>query len=66
MTSPYISREIERRIRQAAQDRCGYCLSQQRYVFAPLEIEHIIPRALGGANNVRRAWVSAGWHPPDA
>lgn len=51
MTSAYISREVERRVRHMAQDRCGYCLSQQQYVFAPLEIEHIVPRALGGTSD---------------
>ena len=33
-----------------AEDRCGYCQSAQRYVFAPLEIEHILPIARGGSD----------------
>ena len=58
MTSAYISREVERRVRQMAQDRCGYCLSQQQYVFAPLEIEHIVPCALGGTSNEENLWLA--------
>lgn len=58
MTSAYISREVERRVRQMAQDRCGYCLSQQQYVFAPLEIEHIVPRALDGTSNEENLWLA--------
>lgn len=58
MISPYISRETERRIREVAQNRCGYCLSQQQYVFAPLEIEHIVPRALGGTSDEENLWLA--------
>ena len=38
---------VRRRVRKAARDRCGYCLSSQQYVMGTLEIEHIIPRARG-------------------
>ena len=41
----YIPVEIDRRVRTAAKNRCGYCLSPQRLVMARLEIEHIIPIA---------------------
>ena len=73
-----ISPELRERIRIQAGDRCGYCQSAQRYVFAPLEIEHLQPTPCGRAtvmalqmNNliavmVRREWVAAGWHPPIA
>jgi hypothetical protein len=30
------------KIRQQANNRCGYCLSLQKYVLGLLEIEHII------------------------
>jgi hypothetical protein len=41
----YIPVELDRRIREDAQNRCGYCLSPQTLVMARLEIEHIIPRS---------------------
>jgi hypothetical protein len=42
MTRPYISVESDRLVREAAKNRCGYCLSPQQLVMARLEIEHII------------------------
>ncbi len=41
---------LKARVRAAARNRCGYCLSQQRYVLHALEIEHIHPKAAGGTN----------------
>ncbi len=37
---------VERSVRTAARNRCGYCLSPQHLVMARLEIEHIIPLAI--------------------
>ena len=31
------------RVRAAAENRCGYCLTPQRYAMQVLEIEHITP-----------------------
>jgi HNH endonuclease len=45
MPPRYISVEVEARVRDAAKQRCGYCLSPQALVMAKLEIEHIIPRS---------------------
>ncbi len=38
-----IPASVDRRVRTAANNRCGYCLSPQHLVMARLEIEHIIP-----------------------
>lgn len=45
-------------MREAARNRCGYCLSPQHLVMARLEIEHIIPLAKGGANDESNLWLS--------
>jgi hypothetical protein len=45
MARTYIPVEVERRVRAATRNRCGYCSSPQRLVMARLEIEHIIPIA---------------------
>jgi hypothetical protein len=50
--------EVDRRVREAARNRCGYCLSPQRLVMARLEIEHIIPRAKGGTDEESNLWLS--------
>jgi 5-methylcytosine-specific restriction endonuclease McrA len=45
-------------VREAAQSRCGYCLSPQQYVMAKLEVEHLIPRAQGGSDDESNLWLS--------
>ena len=56
--SRYIPAELAQRIRAAAQNRCGYCLSPQRLVMARLEIEHIIPLVKGGTNDESNLWLA--------
>ncbi|MCX7420909.1 MAG: hypothetical protein ACKV2Q_18545 [Planctomycetaceae bacterium] len=51
MTSAHIPDDRRDRVRQAAGQRCGYCLSPQHLVLISVV--------------VRRHWVAAGWHPPD-
>ena len=58
MPRDYISVEVERRVRDAARNRCGYCLSPQRLVMARLEIEHIIPVSRGGDSSESNLWLS--------
>jgi 5-methylcytosine-specific restriction endonuclease McrA len=48
------------RVRESASDRCGYCLSPQRLVMGTLEVEHLIPRALGGSDEEINLWLSCG------
>jgi hypothetical protein len=48
MVRVYIPVAVERSIRAAARNRCGYCLSPQHLLMARLEIEHIVPRSKGG------------------
>src|SRR5207237_9337097 len=58
MRRAYIPVDVERRVRAAANNRCGYWLSPQHLVMARLEIEHIIPLARGGANDEANLWLS--------
>ena len=51
---------IKNKIREIAQNRCGYCLSQQRYVMSKLEIEHIFPKHSGGNDDEENLWLSCG------
>ena len=48
MVRVYIPVELDRRVREAARDRCGYCLSPQHLVLGRLQIEHLLPRAKVG------------------
>jgi len=53
-----ISSAIDRKVREAAKYRCGYCLSPQHLVMARLEIEHIIPLSKGGKNTEENLWLA--------
>lgn len=58
MARSYIPVEIDRRVRETARYRCGYCLSPQHLVMARLEIEHIIPLAKNGTNEETNLWLA--------
>jgi len=53
-----VSDDLRVRVRVQADNRCGYCLSAQRYVFAPLEIDHFIPTAHGGTDEEENLWLA--------
>ena len=48
----------DRRVRLAARNRCGYCLSPQHLVMARLEIEHIVPLTKGGSDDDTNLWLA--------
>lgn len=58
MARAYIPVEVERRVRAAARNRCGYCLSPQHLVMARLEIEHIIPLSKQGSSDESNLWLA--------
>src|SRR5262245_63154890 len=58
MARSRISADVEQRVRTAAANRCGYCLSPQHLVMARLHIEHIIPRARDGSDDEMNLWLS--------
>ncbi|MEG3845140.1 HNH endonuclease signature motif containing protein [Microcoleus sp. herbarium14] len=53
-----ISEQVKTRIRAQAQNRCGYCRSLQMYVLGILEIDHIIPKAVGGTDDEENLWLA--------
>ena len=53
-----ISKALEKKIRQQANHRCGYCLSPQELVSYKLELEHIYPKALGGETVEQNLWLA--------
>ena len=58
MTSRSITEALRTRVRTQANQRCGYCLANQRYIPWPLEIEHIIPIAKGGTDAEENLWLA--------
>lgn len=43
-----LPKKLDEEIRNEAKNRCGYCLGEQKYILAWLEIEHIFPHSKGG------------------
>ena len=58
MSPPGISEALRIKIRQVAEQRCGYCLSRRGLVLGVLEIEHIVPLAKGGTDEEANLWLS--------
>ncbi|KYC41941.1 HNH endonuclease [Scytonema hofmannii PCC 7110] len=58
MSSSKIAKEVRERVRAQANNQCGYCRSLQKSVLGILEIEHIIPKALGGSDDEENLWLS--------
>ncbi len=52
MSSAALSPEGRVRLRSEAGDRCGYCQTPQALAYSALEIDHIIPVAAGGRDNI--------------
>ena len=46
------------RVAEHAKYRCGYCLSSQELLGMPMNIEHILPEALGGSTDEANLWLS--------
>ena len=55
---PKIPTTVAQRVREEARGRCGYCLCSEILVGMPMEIEHIIPQALGGETTYNNLWLS--------
>jgi len=53
-----VSAETEKRVRETAKNRCGYCLMSQNIFPLKLEIEHIRPLSKGGTNSEENLWLS--------
>lgn len=58
MSRSRIPVEVRERVRVAAADRCGYCLSRQELVLGRLHVEHIIPTAKGGKDDEDNLWLA--------
>lgn len=56
MTAARIPKALRERVSMQARNRCGYCLTAEAIVGTPMEIDHIIPRALGGPTTEDNLW----------
>lgn len=58
MVRVYVPVELARRVREAARNRCGYCLSPQHLILGRLQFEHLLPRSKGGRTEEANLWLS--------
>jgi hypothetical protein len=58
MKSGRIGKSVRRRVAEAAGYRCGYCLTSQAIVGPLLEIDHLLPEALGGSSDESNLWLA--------
>lgn len=58
MSRAYIAAEFRRQVRADAGARCGYCHSPEAFLGMPLDIEHIVPEALGGPTVRENLWLA--------
>ncbi len=58
MSSAYVPRELRQRVAEQARHRCGYCQSSEDVVGLAMEIDHLFPRALGGATEETNLWLA--------
>lgn len=53
-----VSEATRAQVRQDAADRCGYCRVPARFVYAPMQIDHIVPQSKGGGDDRDNLWLS--------
>jgi HNH endonuclease len=58
MTSVYIPDQLRERVAREGRYRCGYCLSAEQIVGLSMEIDHLIPRVLGGSTVEENLWLA--------
>jgi len=58
MSTVFIPKALRRRVTEQARHRCGYCLTTELLIGAPMEIEHIIPLASGGQTAESNLWLA--------
>lgn len=58
MSKRRIPNYLRARIAAQAQHRCGYCLTSETTVGMLMEIEHLIPEALGGVTEEENLWLA--------
>lgn len=58
MSKSYISKKLRDRIAKDAKFRCGYCLTDIENTGTKMEIDHIVPIAVGGPTIESNLWLS--------
>lgn len=58
MTRTRVPAGLRQRVADEARHRCGYCLTAEHVVGMPMELDHLIPEALGGVTEEANLWLA--------
>jgi hypothetical protein len=58
MSPSYIPKALRDSVSIQARFRCGYCLTTEAVVGAPMELDHLIPQSLGGLTEEKNLWLA--------
>jgi hypothetical protein len=58
MRKAHVPASVRRSIAEQARHRCGYCLTPEALSGAAMEVEHILPEAMGGETVEENLWLS--------
>jgi hypothetical protein len=58
MTSPHISQKLRDQVSKQARHRCGYCLSAANVIGLAMQLDHLLPQALGGTSSEQNLWLA--------
>ena len=59
--SSFISKALRDKVADEAKHRCGYCLTAEIVIGAPMELDHITPEALGGTSEEENLWLACSF-----
>lgn len=58
MSSAHVPKKLRQRVAEQARHRCGYCQSSEEVTGFPMEIDHLVPLALGGPTREENLWLA--------
>lgn len=58
MSRTRIPPKLRRTIEEAAERRCGYCLTRSSITGSPMQIDHIVPESAGGTTCEDNLWLA--------
>jgi hypothetical protein len=58
MSETHVPKALRERVTASARHRCGYCLTAEAIVGAPMEIDHLVPESLGGLTEEDNLWLA--------
>jgi hypothetical protein len=60
MSQTRIPKALRNKVAAKARYRCGYCLTQEKVTGMPMDVDHLIPEALGGPTEEANLWLVCG------